>query len=60
MPPHRQHARLDRTFQPAGLSTRNVEEPEFLLDYHADGQLSQATGVYPGALWGKFPPEPRR
>ncbi len=33
---------------------------EFLLDYHADGQLSQATGVYPGALWGKFPPEPKR
>jgi len=33
---------------------------EFLLDYHADGQLSQAAGVYPGALWGKFPPEPTR
>jgi hypothetical protein len=28
---------------------------KFLLDYHADGKLSQATGVYPGALWGKFP-----
>ncbi|MCI0528950.1 MAG: hypothetical protein L0Y56_16050, partial [Nitrospira sp.] len=33
---------------------------EFLLDYHADGELSQAKGVYPGALWGKFPPEPKR
>lgn len=33
---------------------------EFLLDYHADGRLSQAKGVYPGALWGKFPPEPGR
>jgi hypothetical protein len=33
---------------------------EFLLDYHADGRLSQASGVYPGALWGKFPPEPNR
>ena len=33
---------------------------EFLLDYHADGNLSQTTGVYPGALWGKFPPEPKR
>jgi hypothetical protein len=33
---------------------------EFLLDYHADGQLSQATGVYPGALWGRFPVEPKR
>jgi hypothetical protein len=33
---------------------------EFLLDYHADGKLSQAKGVYPGALWGKFPPEPSR
>ena len=33
---------------------------EFLLDYHADGRLSQAKGVYPGALWGKFPPEPKR
>jgi hypothetical protein len=33
---------------------------EFLLDYHADGQLSQATGVYPGALWGRFPAEPKR
>lgn len=33
---------------------------EFLLDYHADGKLSQAKGVYPGALWGKFPPEPGR
>jgi len=33
---------------------------EFLLDYHADGRLSQAIGVYPGALWGKFPPEPKR
>jgi hypothetical protein len=33
---------------------------EFLLDYHADGQLSQAAGVYPGALWGSFPPEPTR
>ncbi len=33
---------------------------EFLLDYHADGRLSQTKGVYPGALWGKFPPEPRR
>ena len=33
---------------------------EFLLDYHSDGQLSQASGVYPGALWGKFPPEPKR
>lgn len=33
---------------------------EFLLDYHADGKLSQATGVYPGALWGQFPPEPKR
>ncbi len=33
---------------------------EFLLDYHADGQLSQASNVYPGALWGMFPPEPKR
>jgi len=33
---------------------------EFLLDYHADGALSQSKGVYPGALWGKFPPEPKR
>jgi hypothetical protein len=33
---------------------------EFLLDYHSDGKLSQATGVYPGALWGKFPPAPER
>ena len=33
---------------------------EFLLDYHADGGLSQTEGVYPGALWGKFPPEPER
>jgi hypothetical protein len=33
---------------------------EFLLDYHSDGQLSQASGVYPGALWGKFPTEPKR
>jgi hypothetical protein len=33
---------------------------EFLLDYHADGKLSQATGVYPGALWGKFPARPER
>jgi hypothetical protein len=33
---------------------------EFLLDYHADGKLSQATGVYPGALWGKFPSAPAR
>lgn len=33
---------------------------EFLLDYHADGKLSQSTGVYPGALWGKFPTEPAR
>ena len=33
---------------------------EFLLDYHADGGLSQSKGVYPGALWGKFPPEPKR
>jgi hypothetical protein len=33
---------------------------EFLLDYHADGRLSQAKGVYPGALWGQFPPEPKR
>jgi hypothetical protein len=33
---------------------------EFLLDYHADGKLSQAAGVYPGALWGKFPPAPER
>lgn len=33
---------------------------EFLLDYHADGQISQASGVYPGALWGMFPPEPKR
>jgi len=33
---------------------------EFLLDYHADGKLSQATGVYPGALWGKFPSPPAR
>jgi hypothetical protein len=32
---------------------------EFLLDYHADGKLSQSKGVYPGALWGQFPPEPR-
>lgn len=31
---------------------------EFLLDYHADGKLSQSKGVYPGALWGLFPPEP--
>jgi len=33
---------------------------EFLLDYQADGQLSQGTGVYPGALWGRFPVEPKR
>jgi hypothetical protein len=33
---------------------------EFLLDYHADGSLSQAKAVYPGALWGRFPPEPNR
>lgn len=33
---------------------------EFLLDYHADGKLSQSRGVYPGALWGRFPPEPKR
>ena len=33
---------------------------EFLLDYHADGKLSQSKGVYPGALWGRFPPEPKR
>jgi hypothetical protein len=33
---------------------------EFLLDYHADGKLSQAAGVYPGALWGKFPASPER
>ena len=33
---------------------------EFLLDYHADGKLSQAAGVYPGALWGRFPPPPAR
>jgi hypothetical protein len=33
---------------------------EFLLDYHSDGKLSQAAGVYPGALWGKFPPPPER
>ncbi len=33
---------------------------EFLLDYHADGRLSQSKGVYPGALWGQFPPEPKR
>ena len=33
---------------------------EFLLDYHADGQLSQVTGVFPGALWGRFPVEPKR
>ncbi len=33
---------------------------EFLLDYHADGSLSQAKAVYPGALWGKFPAEPAR
>ena len=33
---------------------------EFLLDYHADGKLSQAAGVYPGALWGKFPPPSER
>jgi hypothetical protein len=33
---------------------------EFLLDYHADGQLSQSKAVYPGALWGRFPPEPTR
>lgn len=33
---------------------------EFLLDYHSDGQLSQASAVYPGALWGRFPPEPKR
>jgi hypothetical protein len=33
---------------------------EFLLDYHADGQLSQSQGVYPGALWGRFPAEPKR
>jgi len=32
---------------------------EFLLDYHADGRLSQSKGVYPGALWGQFPSEPR-
>jgi hypothetical protein len=23
-----------------------------------DGKLSQSKGVYPGALWGLFPPEP--
>jgi hypothetical protein len=33
---------------------------EFLLDYHADGKLSQAAGVYPGALWGKIPAPPER
>lgn len=33
---------------------------EFLLDYHADGKLSQSSGVYPGALWGRFPAEPAR
>ncbi len=33
---------------------------EFLLDYHADGKLSQSKGVFPGALWGVFPPEPKR
>jgi hypothetical protein len=33
---------------------------EFLLDYHADGKLSQASGVYPGALWGRFPAAPLR
>jgi hypothetical protein len=33
---------------------------EFLLDYHADGKLSQAAGVYPEALWGKFPAPPER
>jgi hypothetical protein len=33
---------------------------EFLLDDHADGKLSQAAGVYPGALWGKFPPAHER
>lgn len=33
---------------------------EFLLDYHADGKLSQTKGVYPGALWGRFPREPKR
>jgi hypothetical protein len=33
---------------------------EFPLDHHADGQLSQSKGVYPGALWGRFPPEPKR
>jgi hypothetical protein len=33
---------------------------EFLLDYHADGALSQTRSVYPGALWGRFPPEPQR
>ena len=33
---------------------------EFLLDYHADGKLSQQTGVYPGALWGRFPEKPLR
>lgn len=33
---------------------------EFLLDYHADGKLSQSKGVYPGALWGRFPAEPKR
>jgi hypothetical protein len=33
---------------------------EFLLDYHADGKLSQASGVFPGALWGRFPAAPER
>lgn len=33
---------------------------EFLLDYHADGKLSQSKAVYPGALWGVFPVEPAR
>lgn len=32
---------------------------EFLLDYHADGTLSQSKGVYPGVLWGRFPLEPK-
>jgi len=32
----------------------------FLLDYHSDGKLSQSKGVYPGALYGEFPPEPKR
>lgn len=32
----------------------------FLLDYHSDGKLSQSKGVYPGALYGEFPIEPKR